>query len=216
MEPYRHLNRSIKGKTAIITGAASGMGRATAHLFAREGANVVVTDLDQSKVDIVVKEINDAGIDHVVGWALDVGSHEAVKDIVSRTAEKFGGIDIIVNNAGVTRYAQIMDLTEADWDRIHRVNAKGVFFCLQRAAREMIRQNQADGRGGRIINIASLSAVLPPLGQTNYAAAKAGVVALGQTLAKEVARAGITVNSLLPGFIEPTPTDVPQEMTSPG
>src|SRR5277367_2642137 len=116
--------------------------------------------------------------------------------MVARTGSEFGRIDVIVNNAGVTRYAPIMDLTEADWDRIHRVNAKGVFFCLQRAAKEMIRQG-----GGRIVNIASISG-RGYAGASNaaYAASKGAVIALTKTAAQQLGRHNINVNSVCPGI----------------
>ncbi|MBA28338.1 MAG: 3-oxoacyl-ACP reductase, partial [Hyphomonadaceae bacterium] len=103
--PYQDLSRSIEGKTALITGAASGMGRATAHLFARQGANVAVTDLKQENVDVVVQEIRDAGFSNVQGWALDVGDKDAIKRVVDETAAHFGGLEILINNAGFARMA---------------------------------------------------------------------------------------------------------------
>ena len=120
--------------------------------------------------------------------------------MVARTVAEFGRLDVIVNNAGVTRYAYIMDLTEADWDRIHRVNAKGVFFCLQRAAREMIRQYESDGSGGRIINMASISGRgYPGASNAAYAASKGAVIAMTKMAAQQLGRYNINVNSICPG-----------------
>ena len=120
--------------------------------------------------------------------------------MVARIVSEFGRIDVIVNNAGVTRYAYIMDLTEADWDRIHRVNAKGVFFCLQRAAREMIRQFETDGSGGRIINMASISGRgYPGASNAAYAASKGAVIAMTKMAAQQLGRYNINVNSICPG-----------------
>jgi NAD(P)-dependent dehydrogenase (short-subunit alcohol dehydrogenase family) len=130
----------------------------------------------------------------------DCGDLASIDRMVARMVSEFGRIDVIVNNAGVTRYAYIMDLTEADWDRIHRVNAKGVFFCLQRAAREMIRQFETDGSGGRIINMASISG-RGYAGASNaaYAASKGAVIALTKTAAQQLGRHNINVNSVCPG-----------------
>ena len=120
--------------------------------------------------------------------------------MIVRTVAELGRLDVIVNNAGVTRYAQIMDLTEADWDRIHRVNAKGVFFCLQRAAREMIRQSQVEGGGGRIINIASISGRgYPGASNAAYAASKGAVISLTWMAAQQLGRHNINVNAICPG-----------------
>ena len=120
--------------------------------------------------------------------------------MVARIVAEFGRLDVIVNNAGVTRYAYIMDLTEADWDRIHRVNAKGVFFCLQRAAREMIRQYESDGSGGRIINMASISGRgYPGASNAAYAASKGAVIAMTKMAAQQLGRYNINVNSICPG-----------------
>ena len=112
--PYEALSRSIKGKTALITGAASGMGRATAHLFAREGANVAVTDLKQDAVDAVVEEIKAAGVDHVKGWAMDVGDADMIKRVIDETAAHFGGLEILVNNAGFAIPANIAEESYED------------------------------------------------------------------------------------------------------
>ena len=199
MQPYRELSRSIKGKTAIITGAASGMGRATAHLFAREGANVVVSDLDQAKVDVVVAEINEAGIDHVVGWALDVGNHGAIKDIVARTVEHFGGLDIVVNNAG---FAHLVPFTaEGDdydlaWDRSINV----MLTAHQRMVRAALPHLVKSGEG-RVVNIASTEGMGATAMNSPYVSAKHGVIGLTRAMAVELSREGITVNGVCPGPI---------------
>src|SRR5207249_1654428 len=130
----------------------------------------------------------------------DCGDVASIDAMVARTVAELGRLDVIVNNAGVTRYAYIMDLTETDWDHIHRVNAKGVFFCLQRAAREMIRQNQAAGGGGRIINIASISGRgYPAASNAAYAASKGAVISLTWMAAQQLGRHSINVNAICPG-----------------
>ena len=138
----------LQDKVALVTGAGAGIGRAIALALANEGATLAAADIDLSAAQ---RTAGDAAGNRGLAIEADCGDVASIDAMVARAVAELGRLDVIVNNAGVTRYAYIMDLTEADWDRIHRVNAKGVFFCLQRAAREMIRQNQADGRGGRII-----------------------------------------------------------------
>src|SRR5579862_221271 len=142
----------LQDKIALVTGAGAGIGRAIALGMAAEGAMLAAADIDlaaaQKTVEAVAGKTNRA-----LAIEADCGDVASIDAMVAKTVAEFGRLDIVVNNAGVTRFAYVMDLTEADWDRIHRVNAKGVFFCLQRAAKQMIDQ----GSGGRIINIASIS-----------------------------------------------------------
>lgn len=199
MPPYKELSRSIAGKTALITGAASGMGRATAHLFAREGANVVVTDLDQAKVDAVVDEIKAAGIDHVVGWALDVSDHDRIKTVVAQTAEHFGGLDLLVNNAG---FAHLVPFTapdeeyEAVWERSISV----LLTSHQRMVRAALPHLLKSGEG-RVVNIASTEGLGATAGNSPYVAAKHGVIGITRAMCVELSREGITVNAVCPGPI---------------
>ena len=139
-------------KVAVVTGAGRGMGRAISLGLAGEGANIVAADIDAAAAEDTSIEVRNLGRD-CLAVHTDVGDVSQIDRMISDARDRFGRIDIIVNNAGVTRYLYVMDVREADWDRIHRVNAKGVFFCMQRAAREMIDQ----GDGGRIINIASIA-----------------------------------------------------------
>src|SRR5207248_470147 len=142
----------LQDKIVLVTGAGAGIGRATALAMAEVGATVAAADIDLTTAQRTADQAA-GNVRRAVAIEADCGDVASIDAMVARTVAELGRLDVIVNNAGVTRYAQIMDLTEADWDRIHRVNAKGVFFCLQRAAREMINQ----GGGGRIINIASIS-----------------------------------------------------------
>lgn len=197
MEPYRELSRSIAGKTAIITGAASGMGRATAHLFAREGANVVVTDLHQDKVNAVVAEINAAGIDHVFGIATDVGDHGAIKTCVAATVERFGGVDIVVNNAG---FAHLVPFEADEYDEVWSRSINVMLTAHQRMVRAALPYLLKSGEG-RVVNIASTEGLGATALNSPYVAAKHGVIGLTKAMAVELSAKGITVNAVCPGPI---------------
>ncbi len=184
----------LKDKVALVTGAGQGIGRACAVALAEAGAHVIVADINGQTVEETAAAVMSFQRRSLALQA-DVGDVQEIDRIVGRAIAEFGRIDISVNNAGVTRRADIMDLTEHDWDRIHRVNAKGVFFCLQRVAREMIAAG-----GGRIINIASIAGK-GYIGTSNaaYAASKGAVIALTKTAAQQLGKHDITVNSICPG-----------------
>lgn len=198
MEPYQPLSRSVAGRTVIITGAASGMGRATAHLFAREGAQVAVTDLSQSDCDAVVAEIEAAGYSTARGFALDVSDGAAITRVVADVAAAFGGIDILVNNAGVSSFCPLD--AGADYDAIWNRALATMLTAHQhmvRAALPWLRKSDA----ARIINIASTEGLGATPGNTPYVAAKSGVVGLTRGLAVDLGKEGITVNCICPGPI---------------
>jgi NAD(P)-dependent dehydrogenase (short-subunit alcohol dehydrogenase family) len=186
---------TLEGRTAIVTGAGQGIGRATALALARAGADVAVVDVDHTSATGTADAITALGR-RSLALEADVGDVGAVDKMVAQVADAFGGIDVLVNNAGVTRRAYIMDLTEADWDRIMRVNGKGVFFCLQRVAREMIPR-----RRGAIVNIASIAGK-GYAGTSNaiYAASKGAVIALTRIAALQLAPHDINVNAICPGI----------------
>ena len=190
----------LQDKAVLVTGAGAGIGRATALAMTAEGAVVAAADIDLAAAERAAADCNKdrpAGNSRrALAIEADCGDVASIEAMVARAVAELGRLDVIVNNAGVTRYAYIMDLTEADWDRIHRVNAKGVFFCLQRAAREMINQ----GGGGRIINIASISGRgYPGASNAAYAASKGAVISLTWMAAQQLGRHNINVNAICPG-----------------
>src|SRR3954469_5521645 len=189
----------LQDKVVLVTGAGAGIGRATALAMAEVGAAVAAADIDLAAAQRTADQAA-GNARRAIAIEADCGDVASIEAMVARAVAELGRLDVIVNNAGVTRYAYIMDLTEADWDRIHRVNAKGVFFCLQRAAREMIRQFETDGSGGRIINMASISGRgYPGASNAAYAASKGAVIALTKMAAQQLGRYDINVNSICPG-----------------
>ncbi|MCY3567819.1 MAG: glucose 1-dehydrogenase [Chloroflexi bacterium] len=185
----------LAGKSAIVTGAGRGIGRAIALRLAEAGANVAAADIDAENAMNTSQEIQALGPEGLSIHA-DVGDLAQIDRMIGEARDAFGRIDIVVNNAGVTRFLYVMDIAEADWDRIHRVNAKGVFFCMQRAAQEMIEQ----GGGGRIVNIASIAGK-GYAGTSNaaYAASKGAVLSMTMIAAHQLARHEINVNAICPG-----------------
>ena len=187
----------LNGKVAIVTGAGQGIGRAAAEALAAAGADVACVDINPATAEAAAAAVRAAGR-NALAITADLGSLPDIDRMVAGTVAGLGKVDILVNNAGVTRRAYIMDLTEADWDRIHRVNAKGVFFALQRVAREMIPR-----RSGVIVNVASVAGK-GYHGTSNaiYAASKGAVISLTYTAAQQLAPHDINVNAVCPGIVK--------------
>jgi len=186
----------LEGKVAIITGSARGIGEAIAKKFAAEGASVVISALHAEGASRVAREIRETG-GQAIAFKADVSQKAAVREMVKKTLEHFSAVHILVNNAGITRRAPIVEMAEEDWDLVQAIDLKGVFLCTQAVLGQMIEQ-----RYGKIINLSSMAA----LGTNNpgaaaYAAAKAGVIALTKVTAREGGPHGINVNCILPGRI---------------
>lgn len=196
----------LENKVTIITGAGSGIGKETALLFAKEGAIVVVADMNERAGEETVAEIMKYGEGIFV--KLDVSSREQAQQIVKITLEKYGKIDVLVNNAGIVQDAFLSKMTEEQWDKVINVNLKGVFNCSQAVVEVMMNQGK-----GVIINTSSIVGLNGNVGQVNYAATKAGLIGMTKTLAKELGKKGIRVNAVAPGFIAtPMTSNVPEKI----
>lgn len=192
----------FEGKTAVVTGASRGIGRSIALRLASEGAKVTVNySGSQEKAEAVAEEIRAAGGEAIVFQA-DVSDADQVKAMMDETVKQFGSLDFLVNNAGITRDNLLMRMKEDEWDDVLSINLKGVFLCTKAVTRQMMRQ-----RAGRIVNLASVVGVAGNAGQANYVAAKAGVIGLTKTTAKELSARNILVNAVAPGFITTDMTD---------
>ncbi|HLF85830.1 MAG TPA: 3-oxoacyl-ACP reductase FabG [Nitrospiria bacterium] len=197
----------LENKVAMITGGGSGIGREAALLFAKEGAKVVVADVNEKGGEETAAEIRKNGGDGFFA-KLDVTNREQSKQVVKDSLGKYGRIDVLINNAGITQDALLSKMTEEQWERVIDVNLKGVFNCIQALVEVMVNQGS-----GAIINTSSIVGINGNIGQVNYAATKAGVIGVTKTLAKELGKKGIRVNAVAPGFIKtPMTSNVPDKI----
>jgi len=186
----------LKGKVAIITGGGNGIGRETALTFAGEGARVAVAEYDAEAGESVARLIRESGGDATF-VQVDVSDWDSVQAMVETVANTFGGVDILVNNAGITQDAMLSKMSIEQWQKVVDVNLNGVFYCTKAVAPHLVRQGR-----GKIINTSSVVGVHGNIGQTNYAATKAGVIGMTKTWAKELGFKGVNVNAVAPGYIE--------------
>jgi len=194
---------SFQGKSAIVTGGARGIGRAIAIALAKQGCNIAFNYAKSADAaNQLVEEIQSLGV-RALASQTDVANHEAAKDMVAQVKEQLGGIDYLVNNAGITKDKLLMMMSEDDWDAVLDTNLKGVFNMSKPVATLMLKK-----RAGSILNITSISGVVGMAGQTNYSSSKAGMIGFTKALAKEIASRGITVNALALGFIDTDMTTV--------
>lgn len=192
---FKDFAMRLKGKVSIITGGASGIGKATVLKFAQEGAIVAVCDLNQETIDATVNEVKAAG-GEAVGYIVNVTNKSQINDMVGDVKARFGRIDVLVNNAGIVQDAQLTKMTDEQFDLVIDINLRGVYNCAKAVVDTMVAQG-----GGVILNASSVVGVYGNFGQTNYAATKFGVIGFVKTWAKELGKKGIRANAVCPGFV---------------
>ncbi|MEQ6167109.1 3-oxoacyl-[acyl-carrier-protein] reductase [Ekhidna sp. MALMAid0563] len=198
----------LEGKTALITGASKGIGKSIAEQFAAQGANVAFTYLSSvEKGEALEKELAAKGV-KAKGYRSDASDYQAAQDLINSVVEDFGSLDILINNAGITKDNLLMRMSEEDWDAIQNINLKSCFNTVKAACRTMMKQ-----RSGSIINMSSVVGIKGNAGQANYAASKAGIIGFTKSVALELGSRGIRCNAIAPGFIETEMTDALDEKT---
>lgn len=186
----------LKDKVALVTGGARGIGKQIAMVLAKEGADIAIWDVNLEESEKTCSEIQALG-QKAMAAQVDVTNYESVEGGINKILDKMGKIDILINNAGITKDNLLLRMSQLEWDAVINVNLKGTFNCLRAASRVMIKQ-----RSGKIVNIASIIGIIGNPGQANYSASKAGIIALTKTAAKELASRNINVNAIAPGFIQ--------------
>ncbi|BAG14085.1 beta-ketoacyl-ACP reductase [Endomicrobiia bacterium] len=192
----------LQGKVAVITGSAQGIGRSIAEVFASEGSRLVISDINIESAQKTADEIKTKYGFDTIAVAGNVSKLEDCEDLVKTSIDKFSKIDILINNAGITKDNLVLRMSESEWDSVIAVNLKGVFNCIKAVSKIMLKQRQ-----GRIINISSVVGQMGNAGQINYSASKGGVIAITKTCAREFASRNILVNAIAPGFIRTAMTD---------
>jgi len=195
----------LRGQVVMVTGGARGIGKAIAEKFAAQGADLVIADVSLQSAEETAKELSEKGI-KAKAVTMDVSKSSDVTKVFEEVVRELGRIDVLVNNAGITRDSLLLRMKEEDWDLVLSINLKGVFLCSKEAVKVMVKQ-----RHGRIVNIASVVAFMGNPGQANYSASKAGIIGLTKTTAREYANRGITANAVAPGFISTAMTDALSE-----
>ena len=205
------MDLNLKNKTAIVTGSSRGIGKKIAEALAKEGANIVVIATNLDKASQVAEELKSSYNIETLALQHDAKSSESCKEVIAKTIEKFNSIDILVNNAGITKDMLVIQMDDSAWNDVISTNLSGAFYMSREAAKTMLR-----ARKGKIINISSVIGKMGNAGQVNYSAAKAGIIGITKSMAKEFAPRNICVNAIAPGFIQTDMTDVLPEDTVKG